>query len=49
MKVELNGLTISKAIFLGIKEYLYKYLDLNGNEINKSVFAGFPRDLLTLT
>ena len=47
MKDELNGQTIEKAIFLGIKEYGYKYTYKNGNTINRSVFAGIPRDLLS--
>ena len=45
-KDELNGLIIKEAIFLGIKQYGFKYLDENGNEITKSVFAGVKRNSL---
>jgi hypothetical protein len=47
MKDELNGLKIDKAIFLGIKEYVYMYRNDKGDIINKSVFAGVPRDSLS--
>jgi len=46
MKDELNGLTIKKAYFLGIKKYGYQYLDKtkNNNLVTKSVFAGVSSD-----
>ena len=47
MKDELNGLTIDKAIFLGIKEYGYQYTNKDGEINNKSVFSGIPRNLLS--
>ena len=46
-KDELNGLIISKAIFLGLKQYGYQYTDLDGNLITKTVFAGIQRDSLS--
>ena len=46
-KDELNGLVISKAIFLGIKQYGFQYFDVHGKLIDKSVFAGIKRDSLT--
>ena len=39
MKDELNGCTISKAYFLGIKQYGFWYIDVNGSRIEKSVWA----------
>ena len=48
MKDELKGNVISKAYFLGIKQYGFKYVDKNSNQtITKSVFAGIKRDSLT--
>jgi hypothetical protein len=44
MKDELNGLTITRGYFLGIKKYGYIYKDLEGNKIEKSVIAGVKRD-----
>ena len=38
MKDELNGCTISKAYFLGIKQYGFWYIDVNGSRIEKSVW-----------
>lgn len=49
MKDELDGLMIKEAYFLGIKKYLYQYIDKNGNLITKSVFAGIERDSLTFS
>lgn len=46
-KEELNGLIISKAIFLGLKQYGYQYLNKDGNLITKTVFAGIQRDSLS--
>ena len=45
-KDELNGLVIEKAIFLGVKQYGFKYKDENGKEFTKSVFAGVKRNSL---
>ena len=47
-KDELNGLVIDKAIFLGIKQYGYKYVDRDNKSITKSVFAGVKRNTLSL-
>jgi hypothetical protein len=47
MKDEMNGLVIKEALFLGPKQYGYRYLDKNGNIIEKSVFSGVARDSLT--
>lgn len=44
MKDELNGILIKEAIFLGIKQYGYWYLDKNGNRIEQSVFSGVTRN-----
>lgn len=49
MKDELNGQVINKAIFLGIKEYGYEYIDIYGYRINKSVFAALSRDSISLS
>lgn len=46
-KDEMNGLIISKAIFLGIKQYAYQYLNSEGNLTTRTVFAGVSRDSLT--
>ena len=46
-KDELNGLVIKEAIFLGIKQYGYKYTDKNGKLIEKSVLARVKRDTLS--
>jgi DNA polymerase type B, organellar and viral len=46
MKDELDGLTIDKAYFLGIKKYGYRFIKDN-QVINKSVFSGIERDSLT--
>ena len=46
-KDELKGLVINKAIFLGIKQYGFQYLDKDGKLIDKSVFAGIKRDSLS--
>ena len=45
-KDELNGIEIEEAIFLGIKQYGYKF-EKDGKVIEKSVFAGVPRDSLS--
>lgn len=47
MKVELHGLLIDKAYFLGVKQYGYSYHDTSGQVNEKSVFAGVTRDSLT--
>lgn len=47
LKDELNGSTIDKALFLGIKQYGYQYKDKEGNLIEKSVWAGVTRDTLS--
>ena len=39
MKDELDGNVISKAYFLGIKQYGYCYFDKNSNRVEKSVWA----------
>ena len=46
-KDELGGLLIEEALFLGIKQYGYKYVDRDGQQICKSTFAGVPRNSLT--
>lgn len=46
-KDELKGSTIEEAIFLGIKQYGYYYLDAYGNRKESSVFAGVKRNSLT--
>lgn len=46
-KDEMNGLIISKAIFLGIKQYAYQYLTQDNNVITRTVFSGVLRDSLT--
>ena len=46
-KDELNGLIISKAIFLGIKQYCYQYFNEGKELVTKTVFAGVKRDTLT--
>lgn len=43
-----KGLLIKKAIFIGIKEYGYTFIDKNGIKIDKSVFAGVPRNSLSI-
>lgn len=49
MKDELSGNIISKAYFLGIKQYGYCYIDNKTNKlISKSVFAGVERDSLPI-
>lgn len=45
-KDELNGLIIQEAIFLGIKQYCFRYLDEQGIQKTKTVFAGVKRDSL---
>ena len=48
-KDELGGLLIEEAIFLGIKQYGYKYVDAlagGGKQIEKSTFAGVPKNSL---
>ena len=45
-KDELDGLTIEKGIFLGIKQYGYYYQKDNA-KVEKSVFAGVKRYSLT--
>lgn len=47
MKDELNGITIDKAYFLGIKQYGYTYKDSDGNRVERSVFSGVKKDSLT--
>ena len=47
MKDELNGLLISEAYFLGIKQYGFWYTDVNGSRIEKSVWAGVTRNSLS--
>ena len=48
MKDELNGQTIIKAYFLGIKKYGYLIKDkLNNKDVVHSVFSGIERDSLT--
>jgi hypothetical protein len=48
MKQELNGNIITKAYFLGIKQYGYQYVDkITGKTITNSVFAGVQRNTLT--
>lgn len=47
MKDELNGLTMSEAYFLGIKQYGYYYIDENGIKHEKSVWAGVERNSIS--
>ena len=47
MKDELDGCTISKAYFLGIKQYGYQYQDKHGKLIEKSVWAGVKRNSIS--
>ena len=47
MKDELDGNVISKAYFLGIKQYGYCYFDKNSNRVEKSVWAGIKRNSIS--
>lgn len=45
--VKLKGESISKAYFLGNKQYGYTFTDFEGKIVEKSVFAGVKKDSLT--
>ena len=47
MKDEMNGLIISKGLFLGIKKYGYQYMNNENKLIDKSVISGVERDSIT--
>jgi DNA polymerase type B, organellar and viral len=50
MKDELEGVWIEDAIFLGLKQYGYSFIDSkSGKIIEKSVFRGVARNSLSLT
>ena len=46
-KDELDGLIIDRALFLGIKQYGFQYINNSGILTTKTVFAGVKRDSLT--
>lgn len=50
MKNEMEGVSfnskIDEAYFFSLKQYAYKYTDLNGKEVVKSIFAGLEPDSL---
>ena len=46
-KDELKGSIITKAIFLGVKQYAYQYINKNNITITRTVFSGVLRDSLT--